>query len=297
MTLQPRVVVVFRRTELDDLLARHGTRGQAEFFLATRGRTLEEVQDRHDALQEARQRAASAIPLDWRRGEVERAHLSRFLFAAGDIVVVIGQDGLVANVAKYLAGQPVIGIDPEPGRNPGVLVRHQAASIGALLGPAATGKAKVEARTMVEAVTDDGRRLSALNELYVGHASHQTSWWTLTAPDGPAERQACSGLIVGTGTGATGWCSSVCCDRGGPTELPHPTDDWLTWFVREAWQSPATRRDLTFGTYGPDRTLGLSVESDRLVVFGDGIEADALELTWGQSVRIGVASQRLHLVV
>ena len=42
--------------------------------------------------------------------------------------VVVGQDGLVANVAKYLDGQPVVGIDPEPGRNPGVLVAHPAAA-------------------------------------------------------------------------------------------------------------------------------------------------------------------------
>ena len=34
MTLGPRAVVVHRRTELDELLARHGTRGHAAFYLA-----------------------------------------------------------------------------------------------------------------------------------------------------------------------------------------------------------------------------------------------------------------------
>ena len=47
MSLAPRVVLVHRRTELEDLLARHGTRGQAAFFLATRGRHIEEVEERH----------------------------------------------------------------------------------------------------------------------------------------------------------------------------------------------------------------------------------------------------------
>ena len=37
--------------------------------------------------------------------------LARFLFEPGDVVIVVGQDGLVANVAKYLDGQPVIGIN------------------------------------------------------------------------------------------------------------------------------------------------------------------------------------------
>lgn len=35
----PRIVIVHRRTELQELLDRHSTRGQAEFFLRTRGRS------------------------------------------------------------------------------------------------------------------------------------------------------------------------------------------------------------------------------------------------------------------
>ena len=65
------------------------------------------------------------MPLTWRQARVERGDLDRFLFAPEDVVVVVGQDGLVANAAKYLAGQPVVGIDTDPGRNPGVLVRHR----------------------------------------------------------------------------------------------------------------------------------------------------------------------------
>lgn len=124
MTLAPRVVLVHRRTELDDALARHGTHGQASFFLTSRGRDIGELETRH-ALNDAALKAVSAaIPPDWRRGRVERADLSRFLFEPEDVVVVVGQDGLVANTAKYLDGQPVLGINPDPERNPGVLVPH-----------------------------------------------------------------------------------------------------------------------------------------------------------------------------
>ena len=41
--------------------------------------------------------------------------------------------------------------------------------------------------------------------------------------------------------------------------------------------------------------LEISAESD-LVLFGDGIESDSISLTWGQSVSVGIAKQRLHLV-
>ena len=125
MALAPRVVVVHRATELDGLVERHGTRGQAEFFLRTRGRTLADVQVHHDAQSSALATFHSAIPGDWRRGDVEREDLYRFGFEPGDVVVVVGQDGLVANVAKYLTSQPVVGVDPERGRNAGVLVTHR----------------------------------------------------------------------------------------------------------------------------------------------------------------------------
>ena len=91
------------------------------------------------------------------------------------MIVVVGQDGLVANVAKYLDGQPVVGIDPEPGRNAGVLVTHAAGDVGELV----RATDHVAERTMVEARLDDGQHLLALNEIFLGHPSHQTARYDL----------------------------------------------------------------------------------------------------------------------
>ena len=297
MTLTPRAVVVHRRTELEELLDRHGTRQQAAFFLTARGRSLDEVEARHAAQQAARQAVSRAVPLDWRRGTVERRDLDRFVFGPEDVVVAVGQDGLVANVAKYLHGQPVIGLNPEPDRNPGVLVRHAPAAVAGLLAPAAAGDtSRVEGRVMVEAVVDDGQRLRALNEIFVGHPSHQSARYRLETADGRAERQSSSGVLVGTGTGATGWCRSVWLERRSELVLPAPQDERLCWFVREAWPSPATGTDCTEGLLGAGDELTVVAESD-LVVFGDGIETDLLHLSWGQRITLRAATDRLRLVV
>ncbi|WP_221349246.1 hypothetical protein [Streptomyces beigongshangae] len=297
MSLAPRVVIVHRTTEYEELVAHHGTHGQAAFFLSSRGRDIGEVAERHHRTRRALADVTSAIPLTWRQSRVERADLDRFLFAPEDVVAVVGQDGLVANVAKYLDGQPVVGIDSDPGRNPGVLVRHRPADAGGLLRAALAAGTGTDELTMVEAVADDTQRLLALNEIYLGAAGHQTARYRLELDDGAAvEAQASSGVLVGTGTGATGWIRSVWEGRGGSLPLPLPTEDRLVWFVREAWPSPATGTSRVAGTLSARSRLTLTVESERLIAFGDGMEGDALELTWGQAVRVGVCGRRLRLV-
>ncbi|MFJ9319999.1 hypothetical protein [Streptomyces globisporus] len=299
MSLAPRAVLVHRRTEYEELLARHGTHGQAAFFLSSRGRSIDEVARRHDDTRQALREVAAAVPLTWRSTRVERAYLDRFLFAPEDVVVVVGQDGLVANTAKYLAGQPVVGIDTAPGRNPGVLVRHRHADAAALLHTATAAGGKAEELTMVEAVADDTQRLIALNEIYLGPSGHQTARYRLgdDRENSPGEAQASSGVLVGTGTGATGWLRSLWLERGSALPLPAPCDARLLWFVREAWPSPATGTSRVAGELARGQGLRLTVESDRIVVFGDGMESDALELTWGQSVRLGIAERSLRLVI
>jgi hypothetical protein len=291
-TLAPRVVVVSRRSELDELLARHGTRAAAAYFLRQRGRDLDEVTARHHALQAALTEVGAGLPVDWRRGHVDRADLPRFLFAPEDIVIAVGPDGLVANVAKYLDGQPVIGVNPEPERNPGVLVRHRPPAVAGLLRhPLST----VE-RSMVAARLDDGQELVGLNEVYLGHVSHQSARYTLSTVDGQRERQSSSGVVVGTGTGATGWLASLARGRRESPSPPAPEESVLLWFVREAWPSLATGATLTAGRLAGTERLTVACESEQLVVFADGLEQDRLELGWGQQVTVGLATRRLHLV-
>jgi hypothetical protein len=227
---------------------------------------------------------------------VQRDDLERFLFEPGDIVVVLGQDGLVANVAKYLDGQPLIGLNPDPERIAGILVAHPPAAAADLLRDVGAARHGVQARTMTEARLDDGQRLCALNEIFVGHRSHQSARYTLHV-GGRSERQSSSGLIVTTGTGATGWAASINGRLAAPLDLPAPTERGLAYLVREPWPSRATGVSLAAGRLDADDVVRITSElPDGATAFGDGIEADALAIDWGQTLSVGVAPQALQLV-
>jgi hypothetical protein len=295
-TSVPRVVVVSRSTEYAGLLARHGTREQARFFLETRGRSIDEVESRDAAQRAAIATVSAGVEPDWRRARVERSDLDRFLFEPVDMIVTVGQSGLVANVAKYLDGQPVIGIDPEPRRDGAVLARHLPKDAAHLLRAAAAGRGAFEERTMVEATLDDGQRVLALNEIFVGHRSHQSARYRI-GWHGGFEHQSSSGVVVTTGTGATGWGRSISLERDTALTLPGPEERGLAFFVREAWPSPTFGTTLTEGLIGQAEQLEIVSELDEGgVIFGDGIEPDRVEFGWGLQATIRVAPEQLRLV-
>lgn len=301
MSGPPRVLLVTRPSELSELVAMHGTLGQARFFLKARGRDVEPLREAHARQEEALLCARRAIPSEWRSARVERAELSRFVFEPGDLVVAVGQDGLVANVAKYLRAQRVIGVNPDPSRVDGVLARHAPLALRELLRATVAGRVAMEERTMVEASLDDGQRLRALNEIFVGHRTHQSARYVLSLDaDGErrTERQSSSGMIVSTGTGATGWARSIHRERNAEWTLPAPTDAALSFFVREAWPSGHTGTDVTEGRLDGDAAIEVRSEmNDGGVLFGDGIEDDRIELRFGAAVTLRRAEDRLRLVV
>jgi NAD kinase len=295
MTLAPRVVVVTRSTPYEELLVRHSTRSQAEFYLKGRGQSLASVEAVHHRIHAAVALVQAAIPLDWRRNLVARRELDRFRFEPEDTIAVVGQDGLVANVAKYLDGQPVIGINPTPELFDGVLVAHSPDKGARLLLPVARREIEPEPRTMVEAVLDDGQTLCALNEIFLGHRTHQSAKYEISHAAQTVVHSS-SGIIVTTGTGATGWARSIHLERHSNLGLPGPTDPHLAFFVREAFPSVATSIEVTEGVLEEEGALRVVSRMENGVIFGDGIEQDYLRFEWGARVEVRIAKKRLQLI-
>lgn len=294
-TLTPRVVLVSRPSEYASLLASHATRGQAEFFLSSRGQQITEIEARDQLETKAIDVAKNSIPPDWSFAHVLRDDLNRFLFFPNDIVVAIGQDGLVANLAKYLDGQSVIGISPDPDRTEGVLTPNDVSVLGHILPAVANQDVAIFARAMVQANLGNGIEMTALNELFIGHRSHQSARYLINY-DGVQEFQSSSGVIIATGTGLTGWAKSIMQATHQPVHI-EPGESRAVFFAREPWPSRTSGCEISAGQIeeGTNLTL-LSRMNDGGVIFADGIEQDFLGFDWGIKAEISIAQNRLQMV-
>jgi hypothetical protein len=295
-TISPRAVFVVRETEYTMLRARHVTREQSRFYLRARGQTLDEIELRHQKFESALHHCRSTLPADWRQALVYRSDFDRFLFGPEDVIIAVGQDGLVANIAKYLDGQPVFGINPDPDQYDGVLVRFSPDHWQDTLARWAGRQIRFEQRAMVEARLESGEHLLALNEIFIGHSTHQSARYLIKFGD-HQEVHSSSGIIISSGTGTTGWARSIM-EATRHSVAIQPDEKRLAFFVREPFPSIATKTDLQSGELQYNDSLQVtSMMNDGGTIFADGIEKDRLAFDWGRIASIGLSQKCLNLAV
>lgn len=301
-----KIVVVTRPTRLEELITRFNTRGQARFYIEHAGGDFGEYEREHERYHEALDLVRGAAALGLPRQVLDRALLPTYTFGGGDVVVVVGQDGLVANTAKYAGGQPIIGINPDADRVDGILLPFRPSEARGVLSRVLDGRATTRAVTLAEAVLGDGQRLLAFNDLFLGARTHVSARYRLRFAD-RAEAQSSSGVLVSTGAGSTGWMSSVFnmaagVSRfvGGSAGAP-PRLDWedrrLLYAVREPFVSRQSSAELVAGLVGDGAELVLeSLMPSGGAIFSDGIEADYLEFNAGAVARVRAADRCARLV-
>lgn len=309
MAMTRKVVLVTRRTRLQELVTQYQTPGQARFYLEHLGADFSDYQREDEAYAASLRQVLETLQAWGRYQVIDRGYLPNFLFGPDDIVVALGQDGMVANTLKYLGGQPLVGLNPEPSRWDGVLLPFQARELAALLPAVARDGRPVAEVTMAEARLSDGQELRAVNDLFVGPRTHTSALYEIQHRR-RSEVQSSSGLIVSTGLGSTAWFKSVvtgslgiAAARGGRKGAPGRYEpmpwntDHLVFAVREPFESRSSRASLVYGEVGARESLVLrSRMPEQGVIFSDGMEADFLRFTAGMEARIGVCAQRGILV-
>jgi NAD kinase len=302
-----KVVLVTRKTRLEALVAQYHTLAQAKFYVEHLGADFSDYLRENEAYASSLRIVVESLQTWGRYQILDRAHLTNFLFAPTDIVLALGQDGLVANTLKYLDGQPLIGVNPEPKRWDGVLLPFEPAALPEVLSAVARDGRPTQSVTLAEARLSDGQVLRGVNDLFIGPRTHTSALYEIVYRD-RSEQQSSSGLIVSTGLGSTAWLKSVVTgsmgvakalgtkDTGAYRSMPWDTDR-LVFAVREPFESRSSQTSLIYGEIKSSEQLVLrSRMPENGVIFSDGMEADFLRFTAGMEAQIGVSKTRGVLV-
>ena len=302
-------VIVTRRTELDELVARFATAPQARFYLEHAGQDFDHIEAAHERYKTVLSSVRGSIPRTMKCQTIDRTSLPQLTFGEDDLVIVVGQDGLVSNTAKYLSGQPILAVNPDPALYDGVLLPFDAQTYDSALQRTLAGNAAISSVTLARTTLEDGQQLLAFNDFFIGAASHVSAHYEIQTGD-QEEFQSSSGIIVSTGAGSTGWLQSVYRGAAGVVEalggrvIPPPnggrlnwSDEYLVFAVREPFPSKATGTSIIYGTVTADSPLRIASHMGQNgVIFSDGIEADYLSFNHGAIATIGVAPHKARLI-
>lgn len=209
-----KLILVKRRTRLEELVVRYNTVQQAQFYIERLGADfsdyMEEDRRYHHSVQQAQQQLSQL----GRVQTIDREHVPNFIFGAQDIVVVIGQDGLVANTLKYVTEQPLIGVNPDPMRWDGVLLPFTVEDLSLIIPDVIRKRRSLKEVTLAKVELNDGQYLYGVNDLFIGRKTHVSARYEVRMGSS-VEQQSSSGVIVSTGMGSTGWFKSVLAGAAG----------------------------------------------------------------------------------
>ncbi|MGO8792298.1 MAG: NAD+ kinase [Terriglobia bacterium] len=302
-----KIVIVTRRTRLQELVERFNTHSQAKFYIEHSGGDFADYEREDDSYQTALDLVRRSLDFELPHQVVDRALVPTYKFQKEDVVVTLGQDGLVANTAKYAGAQPIVAVNPEPSRFDGILLPFLPDQARAAVGQVLDAKAAFREVTLADATLNDGQRLLAFNDLFLGARSHVSALYRIVRGK-RSETQSSSGVLVSTGAGSTGWISSVFnmasgvtsfCGGRPVTGIRMPWEDRrLLYVVREPFISRHSQAGIVAGMLETGEELVLeSLMPSGGAIFSDGMEADFLQFNSGAIVRVRAAEQRAHLVV
>jgi NAD kinase len=299
-------IIVKNKTRLEALIERFNTKAQAKFYIESLGGNFDDYVLEHETFHYELVQLQTRLSKVVKNKTIERQFLPSFLFSDNNLIVVIGQDGLVANTAKYSKGCPIVAVNPDKARYDGVLLPFDTSDF--LVGVEQVVSKNFQSKTMrfAEAKLNDGQRLLAFNDLFIGASSHVSARYKISF-NKTIEEHSSSGLIVSTSAGSTGWLSSIfnmaygvagMFEKNLKPKRPRLKDNELLFAVREPFQSIRTQTGITTGIIKGQNLLTIeSLMPTGGIIFSDGIEADFLKFNSGAIVTIGIAAETANIVL
>lgn len=303
-----RIVIVTRLTRLEENERKFNTKAQAKFFVEKRGQSFKDYEVEYDNYMFAREKIVKTIPKEIKFQVIDRNFLPNFIFTNKDLILTLGQDGLVVNTAKYLNGQKIIGVNPDTARFDGILLPYNIENASAGMHSVFNGTDITTDITMAKIELNDGQSLYAFNDFFIGTNSHISARYSIEY-NKLKETQISSGVIISTPAGSTGWLSSLYNMTKGinkfsniKTDIKNMQLNWeekkLVFMVREPFKSKWSQTEIVAGLIKEKQALRIeSFMAEKGIIFSDGMENDFIEFNSGAISFVSIADKSTKLVL
>ncbi len=300
-------IIIRNKTRLETLIERFNTKAQARFYIERSGGDFYDYEKEDEIFHHSLLTVQRKLSTLLKNKIVDRSFLPSYIFNEKQIVVTVGQDGIVANTAKYVNQIPIVAINPDKDRYDGLLLPFSPDNFMTAIEKVINNNYKSRLTSFAEAKLNDGQRLLAFNDLFIGASSHISARYKIRF-NKKTEEQSSSGIIVSTQAGSTGWLSSIFNMSFGIHKFIEKDnikkryaklkDNQLLFVVREPFASKKTQVETTAGILsGQIKLIIESFMPTNGVIFSDGIESDYLKFNSGAIATIGIAKEKANLVL
>jgi len=300
-------IIIKNKTRLETLIERFNTKPQAKFYIERSGGDFKDYEKEHEVFHISLSGVQRNLSPVLKNKIVDRSFLPSFIFSNNQVIVTVGQDGLVANTAKYVKKIPIVAVNPDHERFDGVLLPFNSDNFIVAIEKVISNKYNSKLTSFADAKLNDGQKLLAFNDLFIGANSHVSARYQITY-NNKTEEHSSSGIIVSTQAGSTGWLSSVFNMSFGIHKFIEKDnskkkyvklkDNQLMFAVREPFASKRTKVDTAAGIITEQSKLIVqSFMPNNGLIFSDGIEVDFLKFNSGSIATIGVAVEKGNLVL
>lgn len=214
-----------------------------------------------------------------------------------DLVIVLGGDNSFTNISHYVGSVPILGVNSDPRHSTGYLLNWSTGTpedVNKLAEKLYCHQFIIEDWTRLQAKVDGKVITPATSEYFFGetqrnHMSRHVLEWR-----GKSYEQKCSGVIVATGAGSTGWFRST---QHGGAHVWEPRDKHCALVVTEMYSSAPMFSGMTF--FDPNDKIVLhSLNDDGGIVSVDSWDefpfhrGTTVELEVGEPLKVLVPDEK-----
>lgn len=216
-----------------------------------------------------------------------------------DLVIVLGGDNSFTYVSHFISDNIILGINSDPARSVGSLLSYAAndiSDIAKLYEKVYKADFVIEKWPRLKASIDGVDITEATSEYFLGERQRNKMSRHILVYAGVEYEQKCSGIIISTGAGSTGWYGSSGFDFGSgrPSNCSwDPTENKAAFIITEPFNNEAqdnymgligNKYDKNIKLYSLNDDDGLvSVDSWEEYSFSRGSEA---EISFGSTLNV-----------